>query len=121
MVVRICLSFLAVQMGLRRLPLPELVAKLGRARRTRCYRVSPSRLGGMVTRVLRLGPHRARCLTSSLVLFRLLRLQAFPAQLIIGLPETPSDHVAHAWVEVEHTDVGPPPGRSGHAELARYG
>jgi len=121
MVLRIGLSFLAVQVGLRRRPLPELVARLGRARRTRFYGVSPRRLGGIVTRVLRLGTRRARCLTNSLVLYRLLRLQGFPAQLVIGLPETPSDRAAHAWVEVEDTDVGPPPGRSGHAELARYG
>ena len=27
---------------------------------------------------------------------------------------------AHAWVELAGVDVGPPPGRNGHVELARY-
>ena len=119
--LRIWLTFVLVQTGLRRRPLPELVTGLGRSRRTRCYGVPPPRLGIIVARVLRLGRRRARCLTSSLVLYRLLRHQSLPAELVIGLPETPSDRQAHAWIEVERADIGPPPGRSGHVELARYG
>lgn len=41
--------------------------------------------------------------------------------LVIGLPEEPVDERAHAWVELEGRDVGPPPGRGNHVELARYG
>jgi hypothetical protein len=119
--LRIWLTFLLVQTGLRRQPLPELVTGLGRPRRTRFSGVPPPRLGIIVARVLRLGPRRARCLTSSLVLYRLLRYEGLPAELVIGLPERPRDRQAHAWVEVRGVDVGPPPGRSGHAELARYG
>jgi len=119
--LRIWLTFLLVKTGLRRRPLPELVTRLGKPGRTRFYGVPAPRLGIIVARVLRLGRRRARCLTSSLVLYGLLRRQGLPAELVIGLPETPSDRQAHAWVEVERADVGPPPGRSGHVELARYG
>ena len=119
--VRIWLTFLLVGTGLRRRSLPELVARLGRPRRAHFYGVPPPRLGIIVARVLRLGRRRARCLTSSLVLYRLLRHQGLPAELVIGLPEAPRDRQAHAWVEVERADIGPPPGRSGHVELARYG
>ena len=41
-------------------------------------------------------------------------------QLVIGLPHTPADKDAHAWVELAGTDVGPPPGRASHEELARF-
>jgi len=119
--LRIWLTFVLVQMGLRRRPLPELVTALGRPRRTRFSGVPPARLGIIVARALRIGRRRARCLTGSLVLYRLLRHQGLPAQLVIGLPESPTDRQAHAWVEVTGVDVGPPPGRSGHVELARYG
>jgi hypothetical protein len=70
--------------------------------------------------VLRVGPRRARCLVAALVLFRLLREQGEPAELVIGMPRTPNSEDAHAWVEVGDVDVGPPPGRRGHLELARY-
>ena len=119
--LRIWLTFVLVQTGLRRRPLPDLVTGLGRPRRTRCYGVPSPRLGIIVVRALRIGRRRARCLTGSLVLYRLLRYQGLPAELVIGLPERPRDRQAHAWVEVRGVDVGPPPGRSGHIELARYG
>ena len=119
--LRIWLTFLLVKTGLRRRPLPELVTRLGKPGRTRFYGVPAPRLGIIVARVLRLGRRRARCLTSSLVLYRLLRYQGLPAELVIGLPQRPRDRQAHAWVEVRGVDVGPPPGRSGHVELARYG
>ena len=81
----------------------------------------PLRLANAVDRTLRLGRRRPTCLVSSLVLFRLLRAQGDAAELVIGLPASPRDKDAHAWVELEGTDVGPPPGRNGHVELARYG
>jgi hypothetical protein len=73
-----------------------------------------------VARVLRFGPWRARCLWTAFVLFRLLRDQEDGAELVIGLPLEPKDFDAHAWVEIDGTDVGPPPGRGRHQELARY-
>jgi hypothetical protein len=39
---------------------------------------------------------------------------------VIGLPSSPTDKDAHAWVEVRGIDIGPAPGRLGHAELVRY-
>jgi hypothetical protein len=56
-----------------------------------------------------------------MVLYRLLEGQGIDAELVIGLPREPRDKDAHAWVEVDGVDVGPPPGGSRHEELARYG
>jgi hypothetical protein len=47
--------------------------------------------------------------------------QGQSAEVVIGLPQEPLDNKAHAWVEIDGVDVGPPPGRQGHEELARYG
>jgi hypothetical protein len=59
-------------------------------------------------------------LFSALVLYRLLRAQGDRAELVIGLPSDARTKDAHAWVELDGVDVGPPPGRSGHLELTRY-
>jgi len=80
----------------------------------------PRRLGRIVARVLHVGPWRARCLHTSMVLFRLLREQGDTAELVIGLPREPRDKDAHAWVEIDGSDIGPPPGRGRHEEIARY-
>lgn len=110
----------AVWIGLRRRTLSALASQLGRpGEATRP--VEPRRLGRIVYRAMNLGPFRPRCLTMSLVLFRELWRQGTAAELVIGLPGEPRDHRAHAWVEVEGRVVGPPPGRLGHVELARYG
>ncbi len=112
-------TFAVVRTRVHRQPLPDLahaLASPGRARERR----PPHRLANAVDRTLRLGRRRPTCLVSSLVLFRLLRRQGDAAELVIGLPASPRDKDAHAWVELEGRDVGPPPGRSGHVELARY-
>jgi hypothetical protein len=54
-----------------------------------------------------------------LVLFRLLREQGEQAELVIGLLPNAPNQRAHAWVELDGRDVGPPPGRFGHEEMAR--
>jgi len=54
------------------------------------------------------------------VLYRLLREQGDAAELVIGLPKNPADKSAHAWVELDGVDVGPPPGRNGHEQMARF-
>ncbi|MGH2716587.1 MAG: lasso peptide biosynthesis B2 protein [Thermoleophilaceae bacterium] len=119
--LRICVWYVRVQALLRRYPLPELVDRLGRPASARRSRVPPRRLGRAVYRVLAIGGRRARCLVTSLVLYRLLREQGDAAELVIGLPTPPHGAEAHAWVEIEGADVGPPPGRGDHLQLARYG
>jgi transglutaminase superfamily protein len=117
---RIWLRFIQVEFKVRREPLPEFVSRLasvngGSQRR----RHSVRNLARAVDRSLRLGRRRPYCLINALVLFRLLREQGDPAVLVIGLPENPIDERAHAWVELDGRDVGPPPGRSGHRAMLR--
>lgn len=118
--VRVWIRFGRVTVGLRRKALPALVEDLARvdggARRAR-YR--PATLSNAVHRSLHLGGRRPRCLVNALVLFRLLREQGDAAELLIGLPSDAVNQEAHAWVELGGRDVGPPPGRYGHEEMAR--
>jgi len=118
---RILASFVWIASELRRRPLPEVVAGLRERGRGRpgAY-VHPRRLGQLVYRVLRLGPWRARCLFTSMVLYRLLREQGDEPELVIGLPREPRDKDAHAWIEMDGVDVGPPPGKGRHEQIARY-
>lgn len=122
--VEVVRTYVSVRLALARgTPLPELVERLQASppRPTDDPPLHPRRLGRLVARVLRLGPVRARCLTSSLVLLRLLTRQATAGELVIGLPKAGDDPYGHAWVEVRGFEVGPPPGRAGHRELIRYG
>lgn len=117
---RVWVRFALVSLRVRRQPLPTLVARLsavdgGPPRRHH----EPATLARAVDRSLRIGSHRPRCLINALVLYRLLREQGDPVELVIGLPEQAADERAHAWVELEGRDVGPPPGRAGHREMAR--
>jgi hypothetical protein len=108
-----------VLVGLRREELPAYVGRLGATGGRRAPH-SPERLSRAVDRSLRVGSRQPRCLVSALVLYRLLREQGDAAELVIGLPQTPADKEAHAWVELDGADVGPPPGRGAHEELARF-
>jgi hypothetical protein len=56
----------------------------------------------------------------ALVHYRLLREQGDTPELVIGLEPSPRTKDAHAWLEVNGIDVGPPPGRGLHEELVRY-
>lgn len=118
--LRVWLSFARVRAGVRRTPLPDYVVRLGRPPRRSQLRRPPYLLSLAVHRTLDLGPIGPTCLVRSLVLFRLLRRQGDPAELIIGLPSTPLDKDAHAWVELDGRDVGPAPGRGNHEPLARF-
>lgn len=117
---RIALDAVMVRASVRRVPLPVLVERLGRPGRGR-LRIEPRRLGRIVYRVMNAGPFRPRCLTMALVHLRMLHRQGTPADLVVGLPAAAVDHQAHAWVEIDGRDVGPPPGKGTHRELARYG
>lgn len=84
-------------------------------------RGNPNWYSKAIHRVLRIGGRRPRCLPSALVMFDLLRSEGTFAELVIGLPSNATNQIAHAWVEVDGRDVGPPPGRHEHGEFARYG
>lgn len=117
--VRVWRAYVRVKVGLRCSALPRFVRALGRTT-ARADRLPPALLSLAVHRSLQLGPLRPRCITSSLVLYRLLREQGDEAEVVIGLPPEARGHAAHAWVELEQRDVGPPPGRGRHAPIARF-
>lgn len=117
--LRVWRTYVRVRRGIRRSELPLAVKRLGTTRQaTRRYPVA--NLSRAVDRALAPLPADPTCLVRSLVLFRLLREQGDKAEVVIGLPEHPTSHAAHAWVELEGRDVGPPPGRSGHSQMVRY-
>ena len=117
---RIWREYMVVQRQLARYPLPECVAVLSSSGVASARRVPVRRLSRAVDRALRIGSHGPRCLITALVLFRMLRMQGDPAELVIGLPESPENPDAHAWVEIHGTDVGPPPGRGHFLPMVRY-
>ena len=118
LLLRIWSSTALVLVLLRRHGLPKVVVVLGKRTATNPY--PPRVLSRAVSRGLRIGRWQPRCLIRSLVLFRLLREQGDSADLIIGLPNQPHSPDAHAWVELNGTDLGPMPGRGRHVEFARY-
>jgi hypothetical protein len=119
-VVRAWWYMASIRFALVRRSLPEVVRQVSADAAGRRPPVRPFRLGRIVHRSLTLGPLKTRCLYTSLVTFRMLREQGDPAELVLGLPERPEDKDAHAWVEVDGYDIGPPPGGAGYVELARY-
>ena len=96
---------------------PAVVARLRRSRGTAAG--SPRAARTHREPLLGVGPFRARCLFTSMVLFRMLRDQGDDAELGIGLPLEPKDKDAHAWVG-SAAATSAPPGRGRHEELARY-
>ena len=118
--VRIWLIYLRVVLLLRSRPMHRVIERLGSpagAAKGPDVAIHYSRA---IHRALRLGEKRPRCLPSALVLYRLLKAGHVPAELVIGLPATPTSPIAHAWVELDGRDIGPPPGRHHHEEFARY-
>ena len=118
---RILLTYTGVRAQVGRTALPDLVGRLGPVSTAQHRRYPAAWLGTAVNRALRYVSRDPTCLWRSLVLFRLLRAQGDRAVLVIGLPDKPVDQRAHAWIELDGRDVGPPPGRGDHVELARYG
>ena len=119
--VRVWSRFVIVRALLWRIPLPELVGRVGRPPRRRRRPLPHARLARAVHRCLHVGSRRPTCLVASLVLFRLLREQGDDAEVVIGLPDAARSKDAHAWVELDGIDLGPPPGRGSHVALARFG
>jgi hypothetical protein len=111
---------LRVAVELRLRPLPDVVARLASRPAPTLAAMSPRTLSRAVDRVLTIGPFEARCVIKALVLFHLLRGRDLSCDLVIGLPDRPSDKDAHAWIEIGGYDVGPSPGRMGLQELVRY-
>ena len=117
---RIVRWYATVRIRTGREPLPRLAARIGHTGPSRGKRIPPRQLAWAVDRTLHIGPRRPRCIFNALVLYRLLREQGDPAELVIGLPRNASDKDAHAWVELDGVDVGPPPGQNGHEPMARF-
>ena len=114
--------FVAVHLLLRVDTLPHVVERLRPSKIERpVSQINPRRLGRIVARALRIRGKQARCLIGALVLYRLLLEEGMTPELVIGLPADARDHLAHAWIEIDRIDVGPPPGRFGHTDIARYG
>jgi hypothetical protein len=118
--LRILLAYAEVRRRLSKEPLPRLAATFGNVPRRRDEPIPPRQLGWAIDRTLRIGSRRPRCIFNALVMYRLLREQGDPAVLVIGLPQEAITKDAHAWVEVNGVDVGPPPGRAGHEPMARF-
>jgi hypothetical protein len=118
--LRVWRCFLGITLRDPREPLPDFIARLGRVNGHRGDKISPVRLRRAILRTLHIGPWRPTCLANALVLYRLLREQGDPAELVIGLPREAITHEAHAWVELHGQDLGPFPGVH-HTALARFG
>lgn len=106
-----------IAVALRRQPL-QAVASVSPVRSR--DRVPLALLSRAVARGLRIGPWQPRCLVRALVLYRLLRAQGDPAELVIGLHHRAASPDAHAWVLLDGRDVGPPPGGAGYEEMTRF-
>jgi hypothetical protein len=119
--LRIVRCYAEVRRRLSREPLPALAARFGDVTPRSGEPIPPRQLAWAIDRTLRIGSRRPRCIFNALVMYRLLREQGDDAVLVIGLPREAISKDAHAWVELDGTDVGPPPGRAGHEPMARFG
>jgi hypothetical protein len=117
--LRVWRRYLLVRRAVKRTPLPRLARELAEPRAS-TIRHSPQLLSHAVGRSLRIGRRQPRCLITALVLYRLLHEQGDDAVLVIGLLPQAADHTAHAWVELNGRDIGPPPGKGPHAEIAHF-
>lgn len=118
---RIWWRYAVVKVALaRNRPLAETVNALRSRRPASPIDQEPSHLGRSVVRALSLGRLQPRCLTLALVHMTLLNDNGVSCQLVIGLPDQARSPRAHAWIEFDGVDIGPPPGRHGHEEMVRY-
>lgn len=118
--IYVTFAVVVYRLRVRRLPVPRVIELVERAPEIRLPRGDSVGLGRQVYRALSLGRLQPRCLTLALTHFMLLSQLGLDPWLVIGLPR-PDTSDAHAWVELGGRDVGPPPGRDGSVELARFG
>jgi Transglutaminase-like superfamily len=114
-------TYARVRSAVKRHPLPQAIERLSEEVDRRDLHIEPKRLGRIVYRTTTIGPWSPRCLFTALVLYRMLVDQGDAPQLVIGLPREARTKDAHAWIEIDGRDIGPPPGSRGHSPLARYG
>lgn len=104
----------------RRRSLPDTIEALRSRSPASPIDQEPRQLGRSVVRALTVGGIQPRCLTLALIHMSLLNDNGTPGHLVIGLPADAHSPRAHAWIEVDGVDIGPPPGRHGHQEMVRY-
>lgn len=117
---RVWRRYFTVKLLLGRLPLADSIEVLRNRSHSPPIDQEPQQLGRSVVRALRVGRLQPRCLTLALIHLSLLYDNGLSAQLVIGLPDGAHSPRAHAWIEVDGVDIGPPPGRHGHQEMIRY-
>lgn len=118
--LRIVSRYARARYLLHRDPLPVVVQRLIPEHAVSSVGRTPMQLRRGVDRLLRLPGRPMRCLPRSLVLLSLLAEEGYEPRLVIGLPKSASSAEAHAWVEIDGTDVGPDPGRDDHLPIVVY-
>lgn len=104
MVVEILATYFKARRVLKRTELPAAVATLRRTARVAPPRALEEevatglRLGRAVTRSLSALPTDSRCLTSSLVLLRVLERRGIHPRFVLAVRGEP-EFAAHAWIE----------------------
>jgi len=119
LLLRVWITYLQVS-ARRNRPLPAQVQALTRKHGPKATHIPVAKVRRAIHLGLRAGKLTPRCLPNALVMFRILHEQGDDPVLVIGLPRVAENHIAHAWVELDGQDVGPPPGRGDHTELARF-
>jgi Transglutaminase-like superfamily len=112
----VLVTYLRARRTVRRLPLPEALARLrdrvferAQTRGPGAGAGTPERLARATQRTLRTLPTDTRCLMQSVTLSALLARRGTPSRLIIGV-RPGEEFGAHAWVELEGRPLLPPGG-----------
>ncbi len=117
---RIALLYAQARWLMATTTLPAAVVALGHPARSTSTDLTTEQLARGVDKVLRIGRRRLRCLPRALVLYSLLVEIGHDPKLVVGVLEPSPSPIAHAWVEIDGLDVGPPPGRGAHTAMATY-